>query len=383
MLIPLLHALRWIPLAGTAASIAYCVVATFAAFRFAGGKRNTVPASNLPRISILKPLKGDDPGLYVALRSHCVQDYPEYEILCGVTDANDPAIAVVGEITRDLPLAKLRLVQCGKRLGTNGKVSTLIQLAEAASNEVLVVSDSDIAVEATYLRTLMGELQEPDVGLVTCLYRATPAETLGSRLEALGIYANFVPGVLTAHLLEGGLKFGLGSTLAFRKADLEAIGGFAAIADYLADDYELGHRIASLGRKVRLSSSIVETHLPRYDFAGFWTHQLRWLRTIRASRPGGYAGLLVTYTWFWTLAMVLVRPNLLSWMLFIAALFARGILVTTCLSSILRERKANLDSSFILHEFLAPVLWLAGWFGNSITWRGEKFELKNGKLTRK
>src|SRR5204863_1855474 len=189
---------------------------------------------------ICKPLKGAEPEMYEALRSHCLQNYPEYEILCGVTASDDPAVPVVEQLIRDFPQLKVQLLLCDRRLGANGKVSTLIQLAAAAKFEHLTVNDSDIRVESDYLRTVVGELQQADTGLVTCLYRGVPSPTLGSELEALGISTDLMPGVLSANLIEGGIHFGLGATLAMRKRDLAVIGGFEAIVDYLADDYELG-----------------------------------------------------------------------------------------------------------------------------------------------
>jgi ceramide glucosyltransferase len=379
--IPLLKVLGAVSVAATVASIGYCVLATVAALRFASARKGPrAITGELPPVSILKPLKGSDPEMYEALRSHCLQDYPDYEMLCGFTATNDPAIPVVEKLINEFPSAKIRVVLCDKRLGANGKVSSLIQLAAAATSEYIVVNDSDIRVQSDYLCTVISELLEPGVGLVTCLYRGAPGPTLGSRLEALGISTDFVPGVLAANLLEGGIHFGLGSTLAFRKADLEAIGGFETIVDYLADDYELGHRV-SKHKKVQLSTSIVETHLPAYDFSGFLLHQLRWARTIRASRPGGYAGLLLTFTLPWALATVLLSSeSLWAWDIAAAALLARVVLAATSSRLVLRDR--NMASMWLLpiRDFAAVLVWLGGLFGNEITWREEKFTLERGKL---
>lgn len=383
MLLSLGEALRAVPAVGTVASIGYCLLATFAGIRFARQKKSRVgatnDATNLPRVSILKPLKGADPEMYEALRSHCVQNYPEYEMLCGVTEATDPAVPAVEKLMGEFPEAKIRLVLCDKRLGANGKVSSLIQLAAAASAEFLVINDSDIRVEPDYLRTIITELQQAGTGLVTCLYRGRPGRTLSSQLESLGIATDFVPGVLTANLIENGLHFGLGSTLAFRKSDLQEIGGFESIVDYLADDFELGHRIAQ-HKKVALSRSVVETHLPDYDFWGFIAHQLRWARTIRASRPGGYAGLLFTFTLPWAVAELCVSRNVSSMLLFAAALVARMVMGLVNSSSVLDE--SNLDSFWLLpvRDVVGLGVWAGGLLGNKIVWRGEKFMLDKGRL---
>lgn len=380
MLLSLGEALRAVPAVATAASIGYCLLATFAGVRFARSTKVAPAASDLPPVSILKPLKGADPEMYEALRSHCVQQYSEYEMLCGVTEANDPAVPVVERLIREFPQAKIRLVLCDQRLGANGKVSSLIQLVAAANAEFLVVNDSDIRVAPDYLRTIITELQQPGTGLVTCLYRGTPGHTLPSQLESLGISTDFMPGVLTANLIENGIHFGLGSTLAFRKSELQKIGGFESIVDYLADDYELGHRIAQQ-KKVLLSRSIVETHLPDYDFSAFVTHQLRWARTIRASRPGGYAGLLLTFTLPWAVAALCALQNLPSLVLFASAVLARLIMAVVSSRLVLQEKLSSLWLVPI-RDFVALAVWIAGWAGNKIRWRGETFTLKHGRLKR-
>jgi len=369
--------------AATAASIVYCVLATVAGLRFASARRNPrAITSELPPVSILKPLKGADPEMYEALRSHCLQDYSDYEILCGVTASDDPAIPVVEQLIREFPQVNIQLLLCDKRLGANGKVSSLIQLTAAAKCEHLLVNDSDIRVEADYLRTVISELQQPDTGLVTCLYRGVPSATFASRVEAIGIGTDLMPGVLSADFVEGGIHFGLGATLAMRKRDLEVIGGFEAIADYLADDYELGRRIAE-HKKVQLSTAVVETHLPAYDVSSFISHQLRWARTIRASRPGGYAGLLLTFTLPWALATVVLWPSELSIALFAAALLARGVLAFVSSRILLRENSVASLWLVPVRDLIAVAVWFGGLLSNTITWRGEKFILEQGKLTRK
>jgi ceramide glucosyltransferase len=382
VLISLLHVLRWVSAAATAASTVYCLITAFAGVSFRRRRWNGPPReTSLPMVSILKPLKGADPDMYEALRSHCLQHYPDYEMLFGITGSDDLAAGLVEKLIREFPDKKIRQVLCGKRLGANGKVSSLIQLAQVASAEYWLVNDSDIRVEPDYLRTVIGELQQPEVGLVTCLYRGIPGRSLGSRFEALGISTDFMPGVLAADLIEGGIHFGLGSTLAFRKTDLNAIGGFGAIVDYLADDYELGNRIAQLGRKIRLSPAVVETNLPAYDCAGFWAHQLRWARTIRASRPGGYLGLLLTFTLPWAFAtLALSGGKLWAWGLAASAIAARFLLAVWTSRAVLDEKRGAPMLLLPIRDLLAVAVWIAGWFGNSVWWRGERFLLRDGRL---
>ncbi len=370
---------------GTALSTGYCALSIWSATRFLLRRTPTNPEANgLPPVSILKPLKGTDPEMYECLRSHCLLHYGQSEILFGINNPNDPAVAVVERLVHEFPNHDIRLLHCEKVLGANGKVSALAQMAKLAKHGFLLVNDSDIRVQPEYLRTVITELQRPNIGLVTCLYRGVRAGTLPSRLESLVLSTDFAAGVLVARQLEGGLRFGLGSTLALRKSDLEAVGGFESIVDYLADDYELGRRIAERNLKVELSESIVETFLPTYDFPGFFAHQLRWARTIRASRPAGYAGLLLTFTLPWAALTVLVaRGATWSWEIFAAALLARMAMAVVTGTLVLQDKEV-LRSLWCLplRDFVAFGIWVAGLAGNTVVWRGELFELRKGKLSK-
>lgn len=376
------HAIFAVVVCLAVASIAYCLLCTWAGIKFAQSRATTaVLTSDLPPFSILKPLKGTDPEMYEALRSHCLQDYPAYEILAGISSADDPAAEVVKNLMAEFPQHKIRLVLCTKRLGANGKVSTLAQLAPLAEHEFVVIGDSDIRVEPDYLRTIAAELSQPGVGMVTCLYRGAPGSTLASMIEALSISTDFTAGVLAARMIEGGIHFGLGSTQAFRRSDLEKIGGFSAIVDYLADDFELGNRIAKQVAKVELSRMVVETHLPPYNCGTFFSHQLRWARTVRASRPGGYAGLIFTFTLPWALAAFLLHPGPLTQYLFVAAIVVRYAMAVICAGSVLRDQSSTRTLWLLaLRDFVAVAVWIGGLFGNKILWRGERFRLKNGRL---
>jgi len=365
----------------TVASIAYCLVCLQSAARFLGRRERAHPGE-WPSLSVLKPLQGADRELYEALRSHCLQDYPQFEILFGITEATDPAANLVRKLIKEFPQRKLKLVNCDQRLGANGKVSSLAQLARLAEHEILLVNDSDIRVGPDYLRTIASELEPKDTGMVTCLYRGLAAPTLASRLEALTISTDFIPGVLAADLIERGLHFGLGSTLAFRRRELQAIGGFEAIVDYLADDYELGRRIGERGFQVQLSSAVVETHIPGYNLGEFVSHQLRWARTIRASRPGGYAGLLLTFTLPWAVAaLVFARGSRWAWFLLAAALLARLAVAVTTSRFIVEDRKTWHSLWLLpLRDFVVVLVWIGGLVGNQVVWRGKKFSLEGGKL---
>jgi ceramide glucosyltransferase len=379
----LVHGCAALCAAATVVSIGYCGLSVVAGLKYRTQRRQVANTpEELPAVTILKPLKGADPDLYEALRSHCLQEYPEYELLFGITDQNDPAAALVNRLVSEYPQREIRLVLCDKRLGANGKVSSLVQLERVGRHGILIVNDSDIRVEPNYLKALVNELQRPNTGMVTCLYRGVPEQTPGSKLEALGIATDFAPGVLSAWLLEGGLRFGLGSTLAFRRQDLEAIGGFESILEYLADDYELGNRIAKRNLKIELSRSVVETHLPAYDLKGFLSHQLRWARTIRASRPAGYAGLLLTFTLPWALATLLFASGSpWSGRLLVVALIARYLMAWMIASPVLNDN-ASLRYGWMLpiRDCLAALVWIGGLLGRKIVWRGEVFRLEGGIL---
>src|SRR5215470_5545291 len=321
-------------------SSAYCLLCIVAAILHLRRRNrpSEIPA-NLPAVSILKPLKGTDPKMYESLRSHCALDYPEYEILFGISDPADPAADLVKRAQQEFPNRQIQLLLCEKDLGSNGKVSTLAQLEAIARYQVLLVNDSDIRVPPSYLREVIAELEQPGVGLVTCLYRGVPAPTLASKLESLGISTDFVPGVLVASIVEGDIHFGLGSTLAFRKQAVKSIGGFEALTDFLADDYELGRRISESSGKVALSSTVVETYLPAYGLSDFITHQLRWMRTIRASRPAGYACLPLTFTLLWALTAILLSGGALwAWAVFAVTAAVRIAVAIIAGSVVLRDQ---------------------------------------------
>ena len=336
----------------------------------AEGARPT--STSLPPVSILKPLKGTDPEIYQSFCSHCLQDYPEYEIIFGVGDENDPAVASVGQLQREFPAGKIRLVVCPEILGENRKVSNLAQMLPKAQHSFLIVNDSDIRVEPDYLRRVVAPLLNEEIGMVTCLYRGLPAPTLGSHLESSGISADFCPGVLAAKKLEGGLRFGLGSTMAFRREDVQRIGGFESFADYLADDYELGKRISELGLAVHLSDVVVETFLPAYSMSGFLAHQLRWSRGMRDSRPGGYSGLVFTFGLAWSVVCLIISGGAAwAWVLLVITGFLRFLLAGLMDAVVLRSRQSLWNYLLLpARDFVAAMVWLASFAGNTVTWRG-------------
>ena len=384
------HSILWtlevISTIGAISSLIYYGVSSRSAAQFYAGQiaARSRALSFLPPVSILKPLKGTDPEMYKAFRSHCLQDYPQYEILFGVSEADDPALALVEQLKSEFPEREIRIVYCEQNLGTNTKISNLAQMLPQARFDHLLVNDSDIRVESQYLKSVIGPLENEMTGLVTCLYRGNASATLGSQLEALGIGTDFAAGVLTARHLEGGIRFGMGSTLAFRRADLKSIGGFEALLDYLADDYQMGYRLAAEGKNVALSETVVETSLPAYSLRAFWHHQLRWARTVRDSRRSGYLGLIFTFGLFWALlTAVLAHGARWAWGLLVATIALRVVQAVTTGRFCLQDHQiVPLLWLLPLRDLIAVAIWLASLFGNSIRWRGELFYLRKGKLVR-
>lgn len=363
----------------TGCAIGYYGVALLGGIAFL--RRKCPAAAFTPAVTLLKPLKGADPGAYENLRSHCEQDYPEYQIVFGVAEAGDPAAAVVEQLRREFPERDIALVIAPEVFGANPKVNNLAQMLPAAKHDYLVINDGDIRVATDYLSRVVAPFSAEDVGLVTALYRGVPSATFASRLEAAGIATEFVPGVMAARLLEGGLHFALGSTLALRRYTLEEVGGISGLLDYLADDYELGRRVAERAR-VEAADTVVQTMLPPYSLGGAWCHELRWGRTQRACRPAGYAGRAVTFGLLWgTLAVILSAGAGWAWSLLAAAGALRITVAYFCADRILR------DGGGFRYLWLIPVrevfgfcVWVGSLFGSTVTWRGKAYILRKGKL---
>lgn len=334
-----------------------------------------------PPVSILKPLRGVDPEMYESFRSHCVQDYPEYEIIFGVSDSDDPAVDAVHQLMREFPACKIQLAICPEVLGTNRKTSNVVQMLQYARHDHILINDSDIYVTPDYLRRVMAPFSRPQVGLVTCPYRGIAAPTLGSRLESVGISTEFFAGVLSAWQIEHGLHFALGSTLAISRTALEAIGGLEPLVDHLADDFELGSRISRTGFEVVLVDLVVETHLPAYSFSEFFQHQMRWARSTRDSRRRGYLGILLTFGLPWAMiAALLSHGATWSWLLLASATLLRA-LVALKVAGVVQDR------AIVRHLWLVPLrdviafwVWFASFGGHEVHWRGDIFILENGKI---
>jgi ceramide glucosyltransferase len=355
------------------AAAAYSLLAIVAALRW---PRSAAAPQTLPPVSILKPMYGTDPGLYEALRSHAAQNYPEFEIIFGFSNAADPALAEIERLKTEFPDRAFRVI-ITKPAAPNAKAAVLATLAAEARYDLLVVNDDDIRAEPGYLRSVVAPLQNAGTGLVTCLYRA-PARSLASLVESLGIATEFAPSVLVARLV-GVVDFALGSTMALRAATLREAGGFEAVADFLADDYQLGRNVAGRGYRVEFASTVVETGAGDASWGQMWRHQLRWARTIRVSRTGGYYGSVVTHATIWALLAWAAG----QWRVAAATLALRMTAGTIAGGLILKDR--NIWRWFWLiplRDLFGFAVWVGGCFGSTVYWRGRKLRLQtDGRIT--
>jgi ceramide glucosyltransferase len=333
------------------------------------------PHPQPPPVSILKPVHGRDPGFYAAICTHASQEYPEFEILFGIRRADDPAREDVERLMREFPSVAIRLVLCASP-APNLKVGSLIDLAREARHPILIVNDSDISVPPDYIRDVTQPLNDPGIGLVTCLYRPE-VHDWPSRFEALAIATDFAPSTLVARMF-GVSNFGLGSTLAFRRADLNRIGGFQAIADYIADDYQLGHKVHALGLRNVISEVIVSTRLASGSWTGAWRHQLRWSRTIRLSNGAGYAGLPITCASLWVVIAALFG----LWWIALPLLAIRLAMAIICGWFLLGAADVwKYCYAVPVRDLWGVAVWGAGLFGRTVIWRDQKLTLDaDGKI---
>jgi ceramide glucosyltransferase len=357
------------------AALLGCVYALFAIWTVRGFARSTgaAPIASFPPVTILKPLHGAEPDLYAHLVSFCQQDYPgPVQIVFGVADAADPAVAVVRNLIADHPNRDLALVINSRRHGANAKVSNLINMQNEARHEVLVISDSDIVVPRDYLKVIAATLSERSVGLVTSLYRGVAAAGMWSRFAAAAIDYHFLPNVLV------GLKLGLatpcfGSTIAVMKTTLAKFGGLLSVADYLADDYELGRSVRRTGLKVAIPSLVVTHVCSERSLRELLLHEIRWARTIRSLDSLGFTGLVITHA---------LPFALLGTML--GGLTPASILVPAALACRL-ALQAEVRRAFLLRGdlfWLGPIrdlfsfiVFIASFFGRRVEWRGRRYGL--------
>lgn len=334
-----------------------------------------------PKITILKPICGIDRDAENNLASFCQQNYPKYQIIFAVRDRLDPAIELVEKIIHQFPDVDIQLVVSDRIIGANLKVSNLANALTAAKHEILLIADSDIRVAQDYLQRVVQPLKDHNVGVVTCLYRSL-AQGWVTTLEAVGTATDFPAGVLVNHHIEG-IKFAFGATIVIRKQVLEEIGGFAVIANYLADDFQLGYLPTEAGYKVVLSDYIVDHVLARSKLSHAIQRQIRWARCIRVSRPWGYLGLLFTQGIVTSLLLLMTTEgSILGWTGLVITWVMRLIMGWVIGVKSLQDPVAKKFLWIIpLHDLIHFGIWCCGFVGSTIEWRGQRLKLtKGGKI---
>jgi ceramide glucosyltransferase len=373
------------------ASGVYSLAAIIAADRFFGraradsgaGDASGIVADFAPPVSILKPIRGLDRETYENYASFCRQDYPEFEILFCVTDKNDPAVPVIEQVIRDFPQRSIRLLIGADSLGASDKVNKLCRMVHEARHEIVIVTDSDVRVEAGFLRVVVRPFRDAAVGGVTCLYRGLTDGSFPANLEALGNSTDFAPGALVAWMLGGGkLNFMLGAVMATTKTHLVQIGGFESLVDYFCDDYELGNRLAARGYRVELSPRPVDIVYPRETFGEAFRHQVRWNLSIRYSRRWGHLGLIFTQILVCSLAaFILAQSRLVGWEFLAMYILLRNEMALSAGARGMKDKLVRAKIGILwLRDLFAFVVWAASFFPQRIHWRERQFYVRDKRL---
>jgi ceramide glucosyltransferase len=381
------HIFYWLVLVLAAAPVAYYLLSLYCAVRYFREARNSSPSvpQFAPPASILKPVRGLDHQAYENFASYCRLDYPEYEIIFAVAEADDPVVPVIERLQSDFPHRSIRLIRGVAQVGANRKVNSLCRLAHEARYDLLVMTDSDVRVETDYLKEVAAPFADPHVGAVTSFYRCITNGCLATNLSALGMCLNSAPGALVARRLEKQQRFAYGWTMATTKQILAEIGGWEAMANYHSDDFELGNRIARRGYRVELMPKPIHMVLPRGNLKQYLQHQLRWSIGLKNVRPAGYRAMLLTHGLPWALAAALVSAHE-GWKGVAAAylflyLALRLILGWTVGVWGLGDARVAKKLWLVpLHDALDFVAWVGGLFSDKIIWRGLTYRVRKGQL---
>lgn len=363
------HFLWLIPLVGlVGGSIVYCILAIIAVADYR--KSGAAPLREFPPVSVLRPMAGDRDNTEAGLRSVFEQDYPDFEIVMGAASPDDAAVAVARRLMAEYPERASRLIFTGESPHPNRKVWQLRALWDDARHETIVMADSDIRWAPDCLKTLVSELAQDGVGLVTCPYRAIAGPRFWSQVEALGLNVDFISGMLTARMLNG-MDYAIGCTIATRRRDIDAIGGLREVQPYLSEDFVIGNRMHGMGRTVILSRSVIEHYIGNDSMRDSWRHRLRWARGSRRSRPVGYIGEVFTKPTVPAIALWILAPG---WGALAAlALVMRFAVVWTAAVRVLADNEMSRRWWLLPVEDVSSfATWVLGFFGNRLTWRGHK-----------
>ena len=364
-----------------AISPSLCYLLIIIAARHFFRRHNGVPRDFTPPVSVLKPVHGLDPEAYENFASFCRQDYPEYEVLFAVTNAQDPATPVIRQLIADFPELHIQLLVGLEKIGANDKVNKLCAMAHVARHNLLVQSDADIRVGPGYLRSIAAPFRDAKVGAVTSLFTGLAVRSLWPELEAIYLSTDFMASILMASQLEG-VHFAMGATVAVTRASVAEIGGFEALANEAADDYELGYRIAARGHRVELVDGAVKTWCCLSHLHDFFTQRLRWAIMARQSRPLGYAGLIFCQGLPWTILAVILAPSHLLAGIFVAAylILRMGVVFTLGVWGLHDDLLKRRWWLVPLWDAFAFVLWFISLFWNRVRWRGAEYRVSRGRL---
>src|SRR5215472_118857 len=381
----LLRALLAIAIFGTLTSTAFLLLALAGSWRFVRKRKQFRSApSYFPPVSVLKPVHGLEPNLEENLESFFRQNFPDFELIFCARQASDPGLQMAQRLSRKYPKVKIRILACGEPPWTNAKLFSLEKMWKEAAPDLFVISDSDVRVSPDYLRAIIQPFANPKVGMTTCLYRGLPAGGFWTELEAFGYSVEMTGGVVVADMLEG-MKFALGPTMVVRRECVQALDGFGFMADYCADDFILGNRVAESGMEVVLSHHVIDHMVVHHSFLDSMRHQVRWMRSTRFSRPKGHLGTVLTY------AMPYGVLGLIAGLASGHAMLGWGLLGAAFLNRVIQSIAAGYyvagDGKALTHAFLYPIrdllglfLWIGSYLSAKIHWRGEIYRLSTGGL---
>jgi ceramide glucosyltransferase len=360
----------------------YYFLALYSSWQFFRRTRNSSrPLDYTPPVSNLKPIRGLDAEAYENFASYCNQDYPDYELLFGIGDGDEAVLEVIERLKRDFPQRRIRVIHVSGHTAPNDKVVKLARLVSEAQNEVLVMNDSDVRVRPDYLRSVVAPLRDPKVGAVTCLYVSTQEHTFPQKLQSIGMFCDFYPGIMVAWQLDG-VKFAFGQTIVTTRKNLAGFGGYSAIANRPADDLLVGRLVAGQGFKVELLPYTVETVADFKSFGEFFFKRLRWMTVMRHMRPWGHIGLIFTQGLAWSLAAVAVHPTAR-----VAIFYLGGYVCVraamTWLIGVWGLKQSGVWKKMVLvpvWDAWALLIWLLSFGRRSIRWRDIDYRIRRGML---
>lgn len=361
-------------------ALSYSLISLFCAIKFFRNSRQCSSLPTSPAVSIVKPVKGLDADSYDNFASFCSQQYSgEVQLVFAAASPDDAIIPIIRQLIDDFTHHDITLIINPALHGPNYKVSNLINAFPQVKHDIIIVCDSDVSVEPNYLQSVTSHFADPQTGLVTSLYRTSDVHGIATALEATGFTTEMIPNVLIARQFEG-LTFALGASMAVRRNALEAIGGFEALAGYLADDYQLGNKVYRAGWHIALDSSFVESVISPESLMAVLSRQLRWARTMRVSRPGGYLASGFTLPFPAALLASLLAPSPVVGVTAVALLY--GVRLSVSLFFSRRFVRDGLFPTWLwllpLRDMLAFFTWALSFLGNCVDWRGSRFVLKSG-----